>query len=193
METQTFTNRKNLLVATAAIAVGATAAYWLRRKNKTYEPLPVAPYVDLNQYMGEWYEIARLPVSFEKNCIGTKARYTLQDDGSVEVLNTCYKGSWNGKLTSARGKATVADPQTNAKLKVQFFWPFSGDYWILEVGNGYEYALVGEPTRENLWVLSRTPQLDLQLLHNIVAKAERLGFNTSQLVYTAQQGGRSVG
>jgi apolipoprotein D and lipocalin family protein len=78
----------------------------------------------------------------------------------------------------------VAEPISNAKLKVQFLWPFAGDYWILEVGDGYEYALVGEPSRKNLWVLSRTPRLETSLLHNIVAKANRLGFDTSRLIYT---------
>lgn len=194
METRSLTNRKNLLVATAAVAVGAAAAYWLRRtKEKEHEPLPTAPLVDLNQYMGQWYEVARLPVAYEKNCVGTKALYTLRDDGSVEVLNSCYKGSLDGPLKTAKGRATVADPQSKSKLKVSFFWPFTGDYWILEVGNGYEYALVGEPSRKNLWILSRTPQMDLQLLHNLVGRAERLGFDTGRLIYTNQPGGRSVG
>ena len=194
METRGLTNRKNLWIAAAAVAAGTAATYWLRRsKEKTYDPLPTAPLVDLNQYMGEWFEVARLPVSYEENCVGTQAHYTMQPDGSVRVINTCHKGGLNGPLKIAKGRATVADPQSKSKLKVSFFWPFTGDYWILEVGNGYEYALVGDPSREHLWVLSREPQMELQLLHNLVGKAQRLGFDTSRLIYTEQPGGRSVG
>lgn len=194
METRGLTNRKNLLIAAAAVAAGTAATYWLRRpKTKTYEPLPTAPLVDLNQYMGEWFEVARLPVSYEENCVGTKAIYTMKPDGSVAILNTCHKGGLDGPLKVARGRATVADRQSKSKLKVSFFWPFTGDYYILEVGNGYEYALVGDPSREHLWVLSRTPQMELQLLHNLVGKAQRLGFDTGRLIYTVQPGGKSVG
>jgi apolipoprotein D and lipocalin family protein len=193
MKTQASTNRKNLLIAAGAVAAGTAATLWLRRTTKEHDPLPTAPLVDLNQYMGEWYEVARLPVSYEKNCVGTKAIYTMQPDGSVEVLNSCYKGSLDGPRKTAKGRATLADPQSKSKLKVSFFWPFQGDYWILEVGNGYEYAMVGEPSRKNLWILSRTPQMELQQLHNLVGKARRLGFDTSKLIYTDQPGGRSVG
>jgi apolipoprotein D and lipocalin family protein len=194
METRGLTNRKNLLIAAAAVAAGTAATYWLRHpKAKPHDPLPTAPLVDLNQYMGEWFEVARLPVSYEENCVGTKAIYTMQPDGSVRILNTCHKGGLDGPLKVAKGRATVADRQRKSKLKVSFFWPFTGDYYILEVGNGYEYALVGDPSREHLWVLSRTPQMELQLLHNLVAKAQRLGFNTGRLIYTVQPGGRSVG
>ncbi len=193
MKTQASTNRKNLLIAAGAVAAGTAATLWFRRTNQEHDPLPTAPLVDLNQYMGEWYEVARLPVSYEKNCVGTKAIYTMQPDGSVEVLNSCYKGSLDGPRKTAKGKATVADPQSKSKLKVSFFWPFRGDYWILEVGNGYEYALVGEPSRKNLWILSRTPQMELQQVHNLAGKARRLGFDTSKLIYTDQPGGRSVG
>ncbi|CAA9321939.1 MAG: hypothetical protein AVDCRST_MAG56-6962 [uncultured Cytophagales bacterium] len=194
METRGLTNRKNLLIAAGALAVGTAATYWLRRaKDKPHDPLPTAPLVDLTQYMGEWFEVARLPVSYEENCVGTKAIYTMQPDGSVAILNTCHKGGLDGPLKTAKGKATVADRQSKSKLKVSFFWPFTGDYYILEVGNGYEYALVGEPSRKNLWILSRTPQMELQLLHNLVGKAQRLGFDTGRLIYTQQPGGRSVG
>jgi apolipoprotein D and lipocalin family protein len=183
MATNNITNTRNILLASAAAAAGAAAVYYFRNKEE-HPPLEAAPFVDLRKYMGEWYEIARLPTPFEKQCYGTKAKYTLQEDGSVTVENSCHKGSLDGRLKKASGRATVAEPISNAKLKVQFLWPFAGDYWILEVGDGYEYALVGEPSRKNLWVLSRTPRLETSLLHNIVAKANRLGFDTSRLIYT---------
>jgi apolipoprotein D and lipocalin family protein len=174
--------RKSIWFASAALVVGAAAVVYSRRKN--YLPLPVAPNVDLKRYMGEWYEIAHFPESFEKNCYGTKANYTLQDDGSVEVVNTCHKGSVDGESKKVRGKATVADPSTNAKLEVQFFWPFKGDYWILDVDDDYQYALVGEPSRDSLWILSRTSTMNLVALQQLREKAEKLGFDTSRFIFT---------
>ncbi len=110
----------------AGISLGIIAGFALvsvthRRKQKDYPPLPVATYVDLSRYAGEWYEIARMPARFEKECYASKARYTLQTDGSLQVLNTCNKEGINGKLKKAAAKAYVTEPASNAKLKVQFF------------------------------------------------------------------------
>ncbi len=96
MKTQASTNRKNLLIAAGAVAAGTAATLWFRRTNQEHDPLPTAPLVDLNQYMGEWYEVARLPVSYMRKLRGHQAIYTMQPDGSVEVLNSCYKGSLDG-------------------------------------------------------------------------------------------------
>ncbi len=179
-------NKKDILtgIAIAGVAMGV-GAYTRRNQRPS---LTVAPKVNLKRYLGEWYEIARLPASFEKNCYGTKARYTLRKDGAIDVLNTCYKGSLDGKMVKAKGKAFVADKKTNAKLKVQFFWPFKGDYWILEVGTWYDYAIVGTPDRKNLWILSRRPRMRDRLLKELIAKAEAQGFDTSQLIFTEQPG-----
>ena len=177
--------RKNVWLASAVLVAGAVAAAALRRKS--YAPLAVAPTVDLSRYMGEWYEIARFSESFEKDCYGTKAHYTLREDGSVDVVNTCHKGAPDGALKTARGRATVPDPHMPAKLEVQFFWPFKGDYWILDVDDAYEYALVGEPSRDSLWILSRRPSIDLTALQLLTAKAQELGFDTDRLLYTQQQ------
>lgn len=167
-----------LLVISALVAVAC---------RKKHAPLEVASYVDVKRYTGQWYEIARLPNSFQKGCYATTARYTLQPDGTIAVLNSCNKGSVQGKLKQAEGKAFVADTSTNAKLKVQFFWPFKGDYWILDVGEEYEYAVVGEPSRENMWILSRQPDLDKNIVDRIISKANRQGFDTSQLIFTAHK------
>src|SRR6187431_1292753 len=106
------------------------------------DDLEVVPAVDLSRYAGRWYEIARLPNRFEKKCADSvTATYTLRSDGKVDVVNRCRKA--NGKYTTAKAKAKVVDTKTNAKLKVTFFWPFSGDYWILDLGPNYEYAVVG--------------------------------------------------
>ena len=100
---------------------------------QTSAPLPVVPYVDLKRYTGTWYEIARYPHRFQEGCVGSKATYTLRDDGKISVLNECYDKTFTGKIRSAKGKAWVVDKKTNAKLKVSFFWPFSGDYWIIDL------------------------------------------------------------
>jgi apolipoprotein D and lipocalin family protein len=179
-----FVNKPAVRISVGLVAAAAILAVARRKK---YAPLAVAPYVDLSKYAGEWYEIARLPASFEKDCYATKARYTIQTDGSVRVDNSCHKGSVEGKLKQATGKAMVADPVTNAKLKVQFFWPFSGDYWILEVDPEYQYAVVGEPSRENLWILSRQPVLDKVVLNSLLQRAKAKGFDTGKLIFTRHQ------
>lgn len=101
--------------------------------------LKTVEYVDIARYMGTWYEIARFTQHFEKGLVGVTATYNLLSGGSVDVLNAGHKLTLDGKLKTAHGKAKVADRQTNAKLKVTFFWPFYGDYWILELGKDYEY------------------------------------------------------
>jgi apolipoprotein D and lipocalin family protein len=143
--------------------------------------LEVVGAVDLSRYAGRWYEIARLPNRFEKKCVDSvTATYTLRPDGKVKVVNRCRKA--NGKYTTATGKAKVVDKKTNAKLKVTFFWPFYGDYWILDLGPNYEYAVVGAPNRDYLWILSRTPQIDNQLYERLLAKMATHGFETQRMI-----------
>jgi apolipoprotein D and lipocalin family protein len=150
-------------------------------------PLTTVSHVDLNRYMGEWYEIARYPNSFQKGCVGSKATYTLLDDGKVSVLNECYDGSLSGKLRSAKGKAWVIDKETNAKLKVSFFWFFAGDYWIIDLGSDYEYAVIGHPKRKYLWILSRTKEMDEEVYEGILSLLRDKQYDTSKLTKTIQQ------
>ena len=146
--------------------------------------LAVVGAVDLSRYAGRWYEIARLPNRFEKKCADSvTATYTLRSDGKVEVVNRCRKA--NGEYTTARGKAKIVDKKTNAKLKVTFFWPFYGDYWILDLGPNYEYAVVGAPNRDYLWILSRTPQLDEQLYQRLLREMATRGFATDRMIRTS--------
>ena len=148
------------------------------------DELPVVPAVDLSRYVGQWYEIARLPNRFQKKCAGSvTANYTLRADGNIQVVNRCRKAS--GEFTNAKGKAKVVDKKTNAKLKVTFFWPFYGKYWILDLGPNYEYAVVGEPGRNYLWILSRTPQIDEALYQQLLAKMQARGFDTTRMIRTA--------
>ena len=155
-----FSFRTNRLLTAAATVLAGTAAVALTRRasRARYAPLATVPYVDLDRYLGRWYEIARLPAGFERGCTAVTAAYGRLPDGSISVRNECAKGHPGGKVKRAEGRATVADPATNAKLKVSFFWPFSGDYWILALDEeAYQWALVGEPGREYLWLLSRAP------------------------------------
>ena len=149
------------------------------------DELEVVPAVDLSRYVGQWYEIARLPNRFQKKCADSvTANYTLRSDGSIQVVNRCRKAS--GEFTTATGKAKIVDRKTNAKLKVSFFWPFYGKYWILDLGPNYEYAVVGEPGRDYLWILSRTPQIDETLYQQLLAKMQVRGFDTTRMIRTAQ-------
>lgn len=158
---------------------------WSGAVDKEKKPLAVVPSVDLVKYVGRWYEIARLPNRFEKKCVSSvTATYTLRPDGNIEVLNQCKKAS--GELQTAKGKAKVVDKKTNAKLKVTFFWPFYGDYWILDLGTRYEYAVVGDQSRKYLWILSRTPQIDDALYKQLLAKMANEDFDTSRVIKTSQ-------
>jgi len=164
------------------IAVGAIFAMAIDGPQKDLE---VVSRVDLSRYVGRWYEIARLPNRFEKKCADTvTATYTLRDDGKIDVVNRCRKSS--AEYTTAKGKAKIVDKATNAKLKVTFFWPFYGDYWILDLDPDYQYAVVGAPNRKYLWILSRNRQMDEALYRSLLEKMAARGFNTEQMIRTSQ-------
>jgi apolipoprotein D and lipocalin family protein len=149
-------------------------------------PLKTVDHVDLERYLGTWYEIASYPQRFQKGCTGTTANYSLADDGDIVVLNQCYKGSLDGKLDRAKGRARVVDEETNAKLEVSFFRPFWGDYWIIDLGQDYDYAVVGHPDRDYLWILSREPQMDSQTYDGILQRLEQQHYDISRLEKTLQ-------
>jgi apolipoprotein D and lipocalin family protein len=151
--------------------------------------LQTVPHVDLERYLGTWYDIASFPQRFQKGCTATTATYTLRPDGELEVLNRCRKGSLHGKEDSARGRARVVDPGTNAKLEVSFFRPFWGDYWIIDLGSNYEYAVVGHPSRDYLWILSRTPTMDAAVYEGILARLRAQGYAVERLQRTLQPTG----
>ena len=134
------------------------------------------PTLDVGRYLGTWYEIARFPSYFERGCVGTTATYSLRSDGDIEVLNRCVKGSLQGKLKEAKGKAWVPNPSEPGKLKVQFFWPFRGDYWVVELGENYQYSVVGNPDFDYCWILSRTPTLPAEVYEGIVSRLKERGY-----------------
>jgi len=149
-----------------------------------YLSLEVVPHVELEKYLGKWYEIAHLPAKFQEGCNETTATYTLSKDGSISVLNQSTK---NGKMKQAKGKAKVVDKNSNAKLKVTLFWPLYGDYWIIKLGNDYDYSVVGTPNRKYLWILSRTPQMDDKLYSQLIEYVKSKGFDVNKLIKTIQK------
>lgn len=149
-------------------------------------PLEVVTSVDLDRYLGRWYEIASYPAWFQKECTATTADYSLREDGFIKVVNSCRKSSLDGKLKQAKGRAKVVDTTTNAKLKVSFFWPFWGPYWIIDLDPDYQWAVVGTPNRKYLWILSRTPQMDEAVYEEILSRLQAQRFDPARLNRTLQ-------
>ena len=168
--------KQGLILFTMLVAAYAT-------NGSSTPPLAVVPEVDLARYAGRWYEIASFPQRFQKGCTDSRAEYRLRPDGEVEVLNSCLR---NGKVDTAKGKAWVADSATNAKLKVSFFWPFRGDYWVIDLGKDYDYAVVSAPSMKYLWILSRTPQMEELRYQEIVGRLKDKGFDSAKLIRTPQ-------
>jgi len=151
------------------------------------QSLPTVPYVDLKKYAGKWYEIAAFPQWFQKGCYCSTAEYTLTDKGFVIVENNCNKNGINGKKSNIKGKAFVEENSGNAKLKVQFFWPFKAKYWIIDLADDYSYAVIGHPNRKYLWILSRTPTMDDAIYQQIISRIKEKGFDISKIKITKQQ------
>ena len=141
--------------------------------------------VDIQKYKGTWYEIARFEHYFEKGCKNVTATYALKEDGDIKVTNKCMMIEDN-EQKEATGVAYAVDT-TNSKLKVSFFRPFYGDYWILDLAPDYSYALVGSPNRELLWILSRTKTMSEDRKNMILEKLPNLGFDKSKFVWTIQE------
>jgi apolipoprotein D and lipocalin family protein len=153
-------------------------------------PLKTVDHVDLNRYLGKWYEIARYPNRFESVCASdATAEYTMDAPGKIQVRNSCRKA--DGTERVSKGTAKVVDAATNAKLKVTFFWPFYGDYWIVDLAPDYSYAVVGEPSRKYLWILSRTPDLPAAVYEKVTARLRDAGYDPARLVKTPQRNGRA--
>jgi apolipoprotein D and lipocalin family protein len=152
---------------------------------KAQKPLETVTQVDLSQYSGTWYEICHMPARFLEGCECTTATYTQTTSGYVKVLNTCRKS--DGKWTSITGKAFPVKGSNNSRLKVQFFWPFRGNYYIIELAEDYSYAVVGEPGRKYLWILSRTSEIDPFIYSNLVEKCRDKGYSVEKLVKCRQE------
>jgi len=141
--------------------------------------------LDLNRYLGTWYEIARFDHRFERGLEGATATYSMRDDGKIKVVNQARKNVLDGKQSIAEGKAKLTADA--GKLKVSFFWIFYADYFILELDNDYQWALVGSKSAKYLWILSRTPQLEEPVKNLILEKATRRGYDISKLIWVEQK------
>jgi apolipoprotein D and lipocalin family protein len=148
-------------------------------------PLQTVQKVDINRYLGTWYEIARYEHFFEKDCKNVSANYSMLDEQTIKVVNRCTNMLTNEKK-EAIGRAYATD-DTNSKLKVSFFRPFYGDYWVMILDENYDYVVVGAPSREYLWILARKPILDEKIKNEILQKLPTLGFDASKLIWTIQE------
>jgi apolipoprotein D and lipocalin family protein len=147
------------------------------------EPLDVAPDVNLGRFSGKWYEIAKLPRATQSDCTATTAHYTMVSGDALTMVNECHIGDPSGPLRSVSSNAKVPNRDVPAKLSVDFGGIY-GDYWIIDVGPHYEYAVVGHPTRQYLWILSRTPTLDSETLSGVLERAKAKHFEVERLDYT---------
>jgi lipocalin len=142
--------------------------------------------LDIERYLGTWYEIARFPHSFEKNLVGVTATYSMRKDGKIRVLNQGYKGKLDGKLSRAEGRAKIPDPADPTRLKVSFFLFFYGDYYVLELDKDYRWAMIGSSSPNYFWILSRTPQMDPKEYSRLLEIARERGYEMDQLIKVEQ-------
>jgi len=175
----------------ASLAVLGMKVYAARKAAAS--DLATVPHLDLARYLGSWYEIARYPNRFERDCAGfTSATYSALPDGSIKVENRCRKA--DGGIDLATGKARLAGPAGSARLKVRFapallsfLPPVWGDYWVIDLDRDYKLAAVSEPGRDYLWILSRTPKVEKRMLDALLARLSGQGFDLRRLVYTPQE------
>ena len=172
------------LIAIAGLLLAACSSPRDRLAGDT--PPPTADAVDLDRYLGTWFEIARADHGFERGCHGVSAYYEYREDGAIRVINRCWEGGLDGELDVAEGVARLEDRMATARLKVSFFGPFYGDYWILDIADDYSWSVVSEPAGRYLWILSREPQMDEAVLAERLEFLQELGFDTEGLIYPDQ-------
>jgi apolipoprotein D and lipocalin family protein len=173
------------LVSLGAIGLASCSSLTAGPVGNTAVPQPAKP-VDLTRYVGLWYELGRYDNLFERKCEGVTATYRALPGGLIEVLNRCHKQAVSGPLTTALGRAKVVAGSGGAKLKVSFFGPFFGDYWVLDHADDYSWSIVGEPSGRYLWILTRTARPDASTRDQVLARAKALGYDINQFRRTAQ-------
>ena len=140
--------------------------------------------VELEKYLGRWYEMARYEAPFQKGCEAVTADYSLRDDGGIKVINSCRKGAVDGEMKQATGKAKIVDSASGAKLKVSFFGPFYGDYWVLDRAEDYSWSIVGEPSGRYLWILTRIAKPSAATRQQLETRVKQLGYDWSLIRIT---------
>jgi apolipoprotein D and lipocalin family protein len=148
-------------------------------------PQPAKP-VDLQRYLGKWHELARYEAGFQKGCEAVTAEYSLTAPDRIKVVNSCRQDSVDGKARDAVGKAKIVEGSNNAKLRVSFFGPFYGDYWVLDRADDYSWAIIGEPSGRYLWLLHRQPSPGTTATQALAKRADELGYDTKLLRWTKQ-------
>lgn len=164
------------LAALAGVGACATSC-----ASRVAPPVTTVPAVDLARYAGTWYELGRFPNRFERGLVAVTATYTPRADGTIGVRNAGRDRRVDGPEKSVEGHAWLPDPADTAKLRVRFFWPFYGAYWIIALDADYRWAVVGHPDRDYLWFLSRTPQIEDEDWAAMDAAAQEQGFDTTRL------------
>lgn len=157
--------------------------------NQTVEALQTVDCVDLDKYLGRWYDIASYPVSFQKGCRCTTADYErIPGKNYIRVTNRCIRfKNGKSKMSLVHGKAFVVEGSNNAKLQVQFFWPFRGDYYIIGLADDYSWAVVGHPERKYLWILSRESYMPTYTYNHILSLIKKKGYDLKILQKTSQE------
>ena len=153
---------------------------------KSVKELPTVKEVNLEKYAGKWFEIAKLPNRFEKGLECATATYTIKKNGKIEVFNQAYLSNNKSKVKNIKGTAWVPDSAYPGRLKVRFFWPFSGDYHIIYLDEKYNHVLVGSPSRKYLWILARTKQIDDATYNKLLEIAKTNGFDINKVVKEVQ-------
>lgn len=179
-----FSNFSILVITLIIMAIFSLSC----KTQKTMIDNTVVKELDVQRYLGTWYEIARFNHSFERGLVGVTAKYSLRDDGKIKVVNSGYKDSLNGKFSQAEGKAKIPDPINNpAKLKVSFFLFFYGDYYVMELDKDYQWAVIGSSSDKYLWILSRKPQIKQDLYNELRERLKKRGYDVSKLIEVRHQ------
>ena len=174
-----------------AAAIGCALATVVVLTGCPKNPPTTVSFVDIEKYLGKWYQIAAYEEFFNRDLVGVTADYSLNEDGTIRVFNRGLKGSLDGEEDTIEGVARVVDTETNSKLSVQFNFPlgrlFKGQYWIVDLDEvDYSYAVVSDSFRSTLFILSRTPQMDQDVYNGIIQRLQANGFDTDPLILTEQ-------
>jgi apolipoprotein D and lipocalin family protein len=174
----------------------STLAFLLLPIYVVAQPLDTVPHVDLNRYLGKWYEIASIPQYFQRQCVRNVSAEYASADGNISVINRCVTAS--GDTKTAEGQARVVDKVSQAKLEVTFVKLFGwlyllgGDYWVIDLADDYRYAVVGHPSRKYAWILASNPQLSATDIAGIESRLRQNNYDTCAIITTIQTGGATT-